>query len=231
MSEKSLCGLKFRENIWTKEFFMAVVIALICWIGMCISLVGITELPRCKYGDPRCYFFVQVCDNQLFDQNHMACVYMPKQRKTEGSSEYGLDQVTVPILASVLGVVPGISLVFAMTIKNERSLFSLLEIGKMFIAFDIMLLVVSCMLMDRLTWDCRWWGDEHHPDSPKCEGSYSKYVVGTTFIFATEFLLLCGGIAWAEMERKRVSDDRFEWSDSTATDSVQMNTRVNSDVP
>lgn len=75
------------------------------------------------------------------------------------------------------------------------------------------------------------WGSEHHPDSDKCEGAFEKYVVGTTFIFIAEFLLLCGGITYAEMERKRVADSR-SWvgGDSTASDAVPMNTRVSQPV-
>jgi len=223
--------IKWRDNLWSRELLFAVIVMITCWIGMAISLAGLSELPKCKYGDPRCYFFVQVCDNNLFDTNTQSCVWMAKQRKTEGGTEDGLDQVTVPILASCLGILPGMALVVATAVKNERCLFSILEFGKMFIGFDIVLLIISCLQLDRLTWDCRWWGDAHHPDSAKCEGAYSKYVVGTTFIFVTEFLLLIGSIVYAEMERKRVNSD-LNWfttgdAGNTQTDAVQMNTRVN----
>merc|ERR1711907_902689 len=225
-------AVKVREDAFGWSLFLAIVVMLTCWVGMAISLSGIADLPKCKYGVPRCYFFVQVCDDMLeLGTGQQSCVWMPKQRKTEGATEDGLEQVTVPIMASCLGIVPGMVLVVAMIIRNERCLFALIEIGKMFIAFDIILLVVSCMQMDELTWDCRWWGSEHHPDSDKCEGAFEKYVVGTTFIFITEFLLLCGGIAYAEMERKRVSDARtWVGGDSTANDAVPMNTRVSQPV-
>jgi len=255
-------AIKVRDEVCTRNMMLSVLVMMLTWIGMAISLAGLTDLPRCQYGDPKCYFFVKVCDNKLFDQRSLkgadsgafsndgekgqteqrvgvngtsykvvlpsSCVYMAKKRKTESSSDYGIEQVSVPILASVLGVVPGVSLTLAMVIRNERLLFSMLEIGKMFIAFNIVLLVVSCMQIDALTWDCRWWGEEYHPDSDKCQGAYDKYVVGTTFIFITEFLLLCGGIAYTEMERKRVNDGRAWFSDGpdNATDSVTMNTRT-----
>lgn len=215
---------------------MSVIVMLTCWVGAAISLAGISELPKCKYGDPRCYFFVQVCDDMLSigtdTTNRPDCVWMPKQRKTEGATEDGLEQVFVPILSSCLGIAPGVVLVLAMIIRNERCLFSLIEIGKMFIAFDIILLVISCMQMDELTWDCRWWGKEHHPDSDKCEAAFGKYVVGTTFLFITQFLLLCGGIAYSELERKRVQDAR-SWvgGDAGGTDAVQMSTRVSQPQP
>jgi len=222
--------VKVRDEVCTRELALAVLVMLMCWVGMAISVAGLAKLPRCQYGDPRCYFFVQVCDNKLFETaQQQSCVYVAKQRKTESSNEYGLEQVSVPLLASTMGVLPGIALVIAMIIRNERCLFSMLEIGKMFIAFNIILLVVSCMHIDRITWDCRWWGEQHHPDGPKCEKAYGQYVIGTTFIFITEFLLLVGGIAYTEVERKRVNDKRAWFSDggdSGPSDAVQMNTRV-----
>merc|ERR1712159_423951 len=221
--------VKWRENFWSRELLLSIVVMITCWVGMAVSLAGLSQLPKCKYGDPRCYFFVQVCDNNLFDANTQTCVWLPKQRKTEGGTEYGVDQVTVPIIASCLGIIPGMALVVATAIRNERCLFSMLEFGKMFIGFDIVLLVISCLQLDRLTWDCRWWGEEHHPDSDKCEGAYSKYVIGTTFIFVTEFLLLCASIIFSEMERKRVASNRTWFSnsdDNTHTDAVRMNTQV-----
>merc|ERR1711907_543445 len=144
-------AVKVREDAFGWSLFLAIVVMLTCWVGMAISLSGIADLPKCKYGDPRCYFFVQVCDDMLeLGTSQQSCVWMPKQRKTEGATEDGLEQVTVPILASCLGIVPGMVLVVAMIIRNERCLFALIEIGKMFIAFDIILLVVSCMQMDEL---------------------------------------------------------------------------------
>merc|ERR1711988_519038 len=162
-------SVKVREDVCTRELALAVLVMIMCWIGMAISFAGLAQLPRCQYGDPRCYFFVEVCGNNAQFKEYFAqssgqdsaksCVHMAKQRKTESSSDYGLEQVTVPILASCMGVIPGITVVIAMVIRNERCLFSMLEIGKMFIAFNIVLLVVSCMQIDKITWDCRWWAN------------------------------------------------------------------------
>lgn len=224
----SFTQLKYRDDLWSKQLMVAVAFTALCWVGTSISLAGITELPKCKYGDPRCYFFVQVCENDLFPEETRSCTYMPKQRKTEGGTEDGLDQVTIPILASCMGLLPGLALCFANVIRNERLLFSILEFGKLFLGFDLVLLTLSCLQMDRLTWDCRWWDDEHHPDSDKCEGAFSKYVIGTVFIFGTEFVLLIYAIAFCEQEKKRVTDNRSWFSTSsvgnTSTTSVQMAT-------
>lgn len=222
-------GLKYHEEVWSRELFMAIGVALTTWVGMSISLAGISQLPKCVHGDPSCYFFVQVCDKAgtKFNSTEITCVWMPKKRKVEGNSASGLDQLTIPILSSVMGVVPGLGLVAATVIRNERSMFGILEFGKFLIGFNGLMLIVSCMMIDRMTFDCRWWGEQHHPDGAACKGGYAKFGVGTTFIFTTEFLLMCGSIVYTELERKRVDESKNFFSpDGTRTDAVRMNTQT-----
>merc|ERR1711988_1062154 len=97
-------------------------------------------------------------------------------------------------------------------------MFGILEFGKFLIGFNGLMLIVSCMMIDRLTWDCRWWGEQHHPDGAACKGGYAKFGVGTTFIFTTEFLLMAGSIVYTELERKRVDESKNFFSpDGTRT--------------
>jgi len=136
-----------------------------------------------------------------------------KESKDTGSDRDGLEQAVIPLLASVLGILPGMVLVLACLIRNERCMFNMLDIGKMFIMFDLILLVLGGETMSALTWDCRWYGAEHHPDQDKCTGAFDKFAVGTTFLFVSQFVILMGLVAWSEMERRRIGQDRAWFSD------------------
>jgi len=216
-----MAGLKWREEVPAWELSAATILMLLAIIGASVTMAGVAELPKCKYGDPRCYFFVKICDADLLpvtanvtrNIKGQYCQYVPKNRKTQGGTEDGLEQAVIPLVAAALGVIPGMVLTFATLIKNERCLFNMLDIGKMFIVFDLILLVLGGQRMSTLTWDCRWYGDEHHPDQDKCTGAYDKFVVGIVFVFISEFIILCGLVMWSEIERRRIGQDRAWFSD------------------
>jgi len=145
-----------------------------------------------------------MCNTGIMNETSKTCTWMPKLRKMESNSGDGLDKVTLPVVASVLGVLPGITLIIAVLIRNEKTILGLLEFGKLFIGFDSIMLIVSCMMVDSLTFDCRYWSDVFHPDGKGCMGGYRKYAIGSTIIFCTNFLLFCGTVVWTELERARV---------------------------
>jgi len=142
------------------------------------------------------------------DANKTYCTWMAYRRKVESNTGDGLDQLTLPVIASVLGVLPGVMLVISTVIRNEMTVLSMLEFGKMFIGFDAVMLVVSCMMVDRLTWECRYFTDVFHPDGQGCNGGYLKFSLGSTIIFCTNFLLFCATIVWTEIERARERSHR-----------------------
>ena len=55
--------IKVQEEIWTTELAISCCIFVLCIIGMSVGLSGLTELPKCKFGAPECYFFVQVAQH------------------------------------------------------------------------------------------------------------------------------------------------------------------------
>jgi len=90
---------------------------------------------------------LKVCD--LTGNTITGCHWLPKNRKIEGSNAESIEQLVISTLSACLAVIPGIGLVLSHIIRNERFLFSMLEAGKFFIVFDLVLLVVGCMEMDR----------------------------------------------------------------------------------
>jgi len=225
MGALSTMSIKTRNDIWGWEMAVSVAICVICWVGTIVAMAGIADLPKCKYGDAKCYFFVKVCDADLLHhtQSMPTCYYMAKHRKTEGSSEDGLEQVAIPFAAAAMGLVPGPVILTTMAIRNERCLFSLLDYGKMFILLNLVLLVMSSQLMSKITWDCRFFGAEHQPDSDKCGSSYTKYLWGSIFIFVAETALLIMLVVYSEMEKKRVNQDSTWFTEpASETNPVQM---------
>merc|ERR1711939_174644 len=102
-----------------------------------------------------------MCDEGLLSGNPNAtmCIWMPKVRKVESNSGNGLDNLKLPVIASVLGVFPGVTLVLTTIIRNEMTVLAMLEFGKLFIGFDSIMLVVSCMMVHRSTWECRYYSE------------------------------------------------------------------------
>lgn len=200
-------AIKIRDDVLGKRVVFAVVVCMTAWTGMSISMAGLKQLPKCGHGNPDCFFFVQICDTNIVLNNIMnnntesPCTWISKNRKVESNSGDGLDKVSLPIVASLLGVLPGITLVISVLIRNEKTTLGLLEFGKLFIGFDSIILIQSCMLVDSLTFDCRHWSDVYHPDSLGCEAGYEKYTVGSTIVFCTNFLLFCGTVVRTEVER------------------------------
>lgn len=225
-------ALKLRDDMWGLELGISSLFLLLSMIGMAIALVGVGELPRCRYGGEACYFFVQKCGSDEFNKKQRTCTWVPKARAIEASSEDGMDQLIVPIVGSIIAVLPGLVLVVTTIVRNERILFGLIEAGKLFLAFDTFLLIVGAVSIDRLTFDCRWWNDNYTGNVDACQGGYSKYIIGSCIIFFCEAALLIGLVMFGEMERRRVRGDivtgDFETGDEAAfqTDAVPMNTRV-----
>lgn len=217
-------GVKVRqgEDLWTAELALSCCLFMCCIIGMAVGLAGVSTLPKCRYGSPDCYFFVQVCDADLNDTNQQTCLWVPKNRAVEGSDDDGVEALVVPIVAMVLGILPGLALVISMVISNERSLFALLEFSKMFCAFDFLLLIISCMHVNRLTWECRWYDNANTLNQNECEKGYDMYIVGACFIFVCEFVLLFATVGIAQDERKNRAQDKAVFSGSNVAARIQV---------
>lgn len=127
--------------------------------------------------------------------------------KIEGSSADGYEQLTVPIIASTLALVPGAALLIATCISNERTLLSLLEAGKIFLVLDGILLLISVVEVNRLTFDCRWYTDNLHNNRVACKSGQQKVMAGAILLFICEGVLCLGILIFLELERKRVREN------------------------
>ena len=65
---------------------------------------------------------LQVCDSSLLQkvEDTQTCMWVPKNRAIEGGESDSVESLVVPIIAQVLGLIPGIALVVSMVISNER---------------------------------------------------------------------------------------------------------------
>merc|ERR1711988_1078930 len=200
--------LKFRDSFCTKMFWSGILCSIVAMIGMSICLAGISKLPKCHYGQPSCYFFVKVCDNKLVS-NVQSCVQMPKHMAIEGGDGDGVDQLIVPILASVMGLIPSMTMTMSSAITNQRFLLGLLELGKVFLAFDGVLLVMGVLKIDKLTFDCRWWSVKHHPNGEACHDGFGSYIAGACILFSCQFILVLLSIFYSEIKRRKMADNRL----------------------
>jgi len=205
-------GVKVRDDMFGYELGISAVFLIIALIGMVICFVGLGELPKCKYGELDCYFFVKVCGESYFNlnENPYTCTWVSKARSIEGTSVDDSEQLTLPMVSAGFALIPGLALVISTIIRNERCLLGLLESGKAFLMFDTVLLIVSCVVINRLTFDCRWYSEWKHGNTDKCESGYIKYIAGTCVILVTHVVLLLGIIAFGEIERKRVRGDGMD---------------------
>ena len=120
------------------------------------------------------------------------CQWIAKNGRVEGSSADGnSEQMAVATVAAVLCILPGISMIISSMIRNERTIFTLLETGKYAIALDLILLVLGSMDMDRITWDCRWYTDVWNPNYDRCRQGYSNYILGVTILFTVQAPFHC----------------------------------------
>lgn len=211
---------------------------MISLIGMIVCIMGIQEIPTCEYGQIECYFFIKVCGESYQNQNsHVyTCPWVSKQRAIEGSNAAGSEHFNLAVCAAVLAILPGIGLMISTMIRNERTLLALLEFGKSFLIIDSVLVVVGCLIVHDLTFDCRYYREIRHGNDEACQGGYIKYIAGACMILLDHMILLMGIIAFGEMERRRVREDvtdMFTPGDigDLRTDAVPMSIRVTTEQP
>jgi len=135
------------------------------------------------------------------------CAYVAKYRSIEGSTEEGLDQLIMPIIAAGFSLLPGVTLLISTIIRNERSVLALLEAGKVFIIFIVVLWVLGMYTIYQLTFDCRWYDDKLHGNQDACNNGATKYNAGASISIVVMVLLLAGITASSEVQRRAVRND------------------------
>merc|ERR1711934_145228 len=165
---------------------------------MICAAAGMAVLPKCRYGERACYFRVNVCTYVDDTGNHEGCLYTLKNRAIEGGDSTSAEQLAIPILATVLSCLPAI-LTFLGTIFDKA--LGLLETSKVFLATNMVFLVLGIRAIQDLTFDCRWWGDHHHGNSQACHDGFNLYIAATALLAAAHLCVLIISVRFVENER------------------------------
>lgn len=198
-------------------------------MGTGLMLAGVSELPKCRYGDPDCYYLIRVCGaNQGaisggdITAPEYKCTLVSRSAAIEGSGENGVEKLTTPILAGVLGLLPSLHLTAALVIRNQKSILGLLEYSKVVVSLSALMLVYSTVVIDTLTFDCRWHDTlrvdihgKNHPWVKNCKEGFEMYMIGVIILFIIQFFILVGAIVLLEVERKRMDEERVSIAGGT----------------
>jgi len=99
---------------------------------------------------------------------------------------------------TVCALLPAIFVIIGVLFNKALGL---METGKVFIAVNITMLLMSIRIVDNLTFDCRWWADRHHGNSEECHTGLNLYVVGAVLLVACQMALLALSVLFIEKER------------------------------
>eukprot|EP00657_Telonema_sp_P-1_P001722 TRINITY_DN14398_c0_g1_i1.p1 TRINITY_DN14398_c0_g1~~TRINITY_DN14398_c0_g1_i1.p1 ORF type:complete len:148 (-),score=31.32 TRINITY_DN14398_c0_g1_i1:84-527(-) len=123
-----------------------------------------------------------------------------KSKAIEGSSENGAEQLALPILAVAFAMM--VSLVAFVGVILGRSWIPALETVKLCLAVSMLFLVLGARTVQSLTFDCRWWGSQHHGNSQKCHDGMALYVSGAVLLFVAQLGITGTVLHFLEHERK-----------------------------
>lgn len=156
-------------NVW-----IGITVLALALFGFGCAIWSFIILPKCRYGEPECYFAVKEC---TYDGK--SCHVAFKNRAIEASSNHGVEALGIAIFAALANLVPALLLFLVTFVQHPETMSSMLETGKLFIAANLVLMLLSIHHIESLTHDCRWWGDFHHGNSDVCHEGFSLYCVAT----------------------------------------------------
>eukprot|EP00658_Telonema_sp_P-2_P021186 TRINITY_DN18425_c0_g1_i4.p1 TRINITY_DN18425_c0_g1~~TRINITY_DN18425_c0_g1_i4.p1 ORF type:complete len:177 (-),score=40.10 TRINITY_DN18425_c0_g1_i4:219-749(-) len=102
-----------------------------------------------------------------------------KHRAIESSSSHGAEALGIAIFAAIANVIPALLLFLITFVQRADTMYSMLETGKVFIAANMVLMLLCIHHIETLTHDCRWWGDFHHGNSGECHKGFTLYCIAT----------------------------------------------------
>merc|ERR1712086_998450 len=192
-----------RANVCDAAFIFSAFALGLTVVGMICAASGLAVLPKCRYGEPECYFRVVNCA-YTDDQGHSeGCLDTLMLRAIEGSNDIGAEQLAIPILATVLSCIPA-ALTFFGTLFDKA--LGLLETSKVFLATNIVFLVLGIRAIQDLTFDCRWWGNHHHGNSQACHDGFNLYIAATALLAAAHLCVLIISVRFVENERYTMAE-------------------------
>jgi len=210
---------------------MAIVAIFVATLtGLGFSWTGVWVLPKCRYGDPECYFKVNLCapDSSSLDQTDKSetvpvelCRLELRQRAIEGSSNDPVlpEQLSIPLMAVVVSCVP--AALASATFFVQRTVL-LVAAGKMVLAVTLSMLCIGIDVLQTKTFDCRWWHDSHHGNADQCKQGLVLYVIGALLIIVSEIVLLVLLVRMYEWEMRELIQMRISCLTNTAMSSIQQ---------
>jgi hypothetical protein len=176
----------------------SIIVLIFTLVGMVCAIVGMAILPKCRYGEPNCYFRVRNCAYTDELGHTDGCLYTLKSRAIEGSNDMSAEQLAIPILSTCLACIPAMLTCLGMVFDQALGL---LEASKVFLATNVVFLVLGIRAIQDITFDCRWWGDQHHGNSKKCHEGFNLYIAASALLVAAHFCVLIISVRFVENER------------------------------
>merc|ERR1712216_502991 len=103
----------------------------------------------------------------------------------------------------------------------QRSI-ALLDAGKMVLAVTLSMLCIGIDVIQRKTFDCRWWHDGHHGNADQCKHGLVLYIIGALLIISSQIVLLVLLVWMYEWEMRELVQMRISCLTNTAMSSIQQ---------
>jgi len=202
-----------------KEVAAVGIICALTIVGLVCATVGISILPKCRYGAPECYFIVEACaydadptesigsslEGGAEQAKTQSCQRVAKSRAIEGSSSGAAEQLAIPITAVATSCIPAVVTFF--TVLFCPNFLSLLEFAKYWLAGSLVFLVLGIRVIQDLTFDCRWWGNQHHENGKACHEGLNLYVASSLLLLLGQAMLLIVSVRFVESRRWELMKD------------------------
>jgi len=192
-----------RANLCGPAFIFSTAALALTMVGILCAIAGMIVLPKCRYGEAECYFKVNA-SSYTDDQGHSeGYVETLKSRAIEGGDSASAEQLAIPILATCLSCLPAI-LTFFGTMFDKA--LGLLETSKVFLATNMVFLVLGIRAIQDLTFDCRWWGNQHHGNASRCHDGFNLYIAASALLAAAHLCVLIISVRFVENERYAMAE-------------------------
>merc|ERR1712216_283218 len=155
-----------RPDVWKLGEFWGAIFLMICsliWLACCLG--GLNKVPKCRYGDNDCYFVRPVEAINKDGSTSQGQQFF--NRAVEGDNDNSLEQLAIPLLSTLLCVLPSIFVFIGVLLGHTPKT---MEIGKFFMTGCTVLMILSIRIFEQMTFECRWWNNTNQEDSePKAQ--------------------------------------------------------------
>jgi len=178
-------------------FWGSIFLLIISVLFAVLCFVGIDKVPRCRYGEPECYFVrdqIAGESDNLLDPIYKGKAF--KNHAVEGDSSSSLEQLALPFFVTCASLIPPVQIfvgvLFGYTPKT-------MELGKLFLTATSTATILSIHIVEYLTFDCRWW---RNTKQDTCKEAMGIFTAGAICISVTQILLLFLSIYHTEQAEK-----------------------------